>query len=656
MGLGSFLKEASERLLGKAAREASEEAAIRAGEAAERAAREAAERAARMTPEEITERLARAQAKGAAERTAQAAGRAAGETAEQAAPDAARAGFRAAGDDAAEAAASVGGKMSFRQAKIYLLNKDLPMATKISGLINGGHEDMINLAFAQIRKDGKFVADFPSFKMQAATNKIPAELVEKAEILATRLGRLTPFGQKMEKISANLDYYKELASFTAKNPLGSAWHQFSTRPLQTITSPIKLLWGAHVKPATFVLKHPVAAALSTPVAVATGVVGHQTTDGFTTEATVAVAKFAGNALWEADKLVVGSAYTLGKGALSLIPGVDAKEAIDAVKEEGLDVAKGTPDYLLSLAAYAASTTPEAIKEDPLKFQQDHPVISYLVLPQPLKAAFSAAGVARSINEIAPATGAETSPAGDRVAALRDTAENVVGKVKNDAGIMADTAQNTAEGALDSVSLANALRNPEQAWNSLRQFAATNPTMQRAMEIGEQNPFLKWGLIGGFAMGALGNGTPMERISNGLKQALFLGIMLDLLGGLFGKPSLIMGTVGNMMSGRSSTPQPTLTQGMERELGITPAAPAAATTAPATDPGADPLTTIPAATTPAAPANITPVFSAQAQQPAQPDLSSNQQAFKSAGQPATPPAPNFSDLHQRQNLVYAPSTM
>jgi hypothetical protein len=266
--------------------------------------------------------------------------------------------------------------------------------------------------------------------------------------------------------------------------------------------------------------------------------------------------------------------------------------------------------------------------------------------------------AQSGNQITTALG--RNPLGraaiDTANAMTQAGENGTGNLTDRAAGVAGTVADTAQGALDSVSLANALRNPEQAWNKLKEFAATNPTMQRAMEIGEQNPFLKWGLIGGFAMGALGSGTPMERISNGIKQALFLGIMLDLLGGLFGKPSFIMGSLGNMISGRSSTPQPTLTQGMERELGITPTAPAAATSVPATDPGADPLTTIPAATTPAAPANITPVFSAQAQQPAQPDLSANQQAFKSAGQPATPTAPNFSDLHQRQNLVYAPSTM
>ncbi len=222
--------------------------------------------------------------------------------------------------------------------------------------------------------------------------------------------------------------------------------------------------------------------------------------------------------------------------------------------------------------------------------------------------------------------------------------NASDAVRAGAEVARDAAGNaidSAGNALDAASLANFAKDPEKAWEKMQEFAANNPALKRTMEFANQNPLLKWGMMAGFGLGALGGGSPASRLASGIRGALIFGLMADLIGFFWGKPSMIINGIGQMMSKSN-------------------AAPATASPAPSPSP-APAVTPAPNAAEPATAAAqpaIKSNFTAQANPPAAPELSANQQAFRGAGQPAAPTAPAapVQNDYNRGHLVYAPSTM
>lgn len=178
-------------------------------------------------------------------------------------------------------------------------------------------------------------------------------------------------------------------------------------------------------------------------------------------------------------------------------------------------------------------------------------------------------------------------------------------------------------------------------------------MQKALDIAEQNPALKWGLIGGFALGAAGEAnSPGQRIANGLKSAMIFGFLMDLMGALFGKPSLIISTI------RGTTIDPA-----KNPAGAT-VVPAPAAAAPGVTPEVKPEAAAPApAATATGPAPLKGTFSERAAMPVpenQPDPASTSHAFRNATLNTTvpvvaAPAPAANDRNYNQP-VYMPSSM
>ncbi|MGZ9109411.1 MAG: hypothetical protein ACXW4B_11395 [Micavibrio sp.] len=589
-----------------------------------------------ISADELAARLQRARTGG------DDAARASANTADTAAGPSIRSADNAAGvaDDVAEAAVETGARatntLSRRQTYRLLEGKE-SIADKLTILSRNGRDDLFDRVLLQARKNGLSAGDNSVIQLR---KDLPEALRERVQEIFTLQSTGSRFARAADSLRAtfSLENAKGILSGAASHPFKSAYDLFAQQwrvPFGT------LKWAGQHKAAAGVIS-------ATGIGTFSGL--DMATNGVSTDIAATATRGIVGTYIAADKAVLSAGGAVLGAGLNLVTTDGAEKLADAAGDATYSAATNSPGMFNRFLNRATGGKPDEVMD----YVSNIPFVGML-LPGPVRTARNVNRLTEAANGSNGETDVPVDPA--------DRAADVAGAVTGAAGTAADTAQS----ALDSVSLANAMRNPEQAWNSLQQFAANNPTMRRAMEIGEQNPFLKWGLIGGFAMGALSNGTPLERISNGLKSALMFGVMLDLLGGLFGKPSLIMGGIGNMLSGRSSTPQPTLTEGMERELGITPTAPGATsgatpgTTPTATVPGADPLTTIPEATTATAPANITSNFTAQAKPPVQPNLSANQQAWNSAGQqPATPTttliAPATNDQRYHRDMPLSPTPM
>lgn len=561
--------------------------------------RAAAKLAAKLLPK-VADDAAIAATKPVAQAAAKAAAQSADDVARAAAKPAAQSAAKAAAqsaDDVAAAAAKPGmqaaaetaeegGKRLSFLSARRIANGNESLISKLELLHKGGRDDLANRVIAQARLRGEINMD--TARMINLRADIPD--VVKSRVSSIAANRADP---GLLGLNARWESVKAMGDYARNFPLSSS--------LSAVKSSIT---GAF----SFVRHHPVMTAVGLGGA-------HAVTGGESS-------RMLGDAANATGRVVLGTTAA----AIGAVTTPEMANAVVNTAEAGgklaLDAGRNSTAALATVAGRSVGLDVDA--------DNTGGEISSVLGRNPVGRA--------AIDVVNAATRAQ------------DAAQENGGGIVSGAAAVLSGGAGAAGDAMDALQLGNAIRDPAAAWNKLREAAANNPTMKRAMDLADQNPFLKWGLIGGFGLGVLGEGSPAERLGRGIKGALIMGVMADLIGFFWGKPSFIMSTIGNMMS-KSSGPQTTLSEGMERALKDSP------TTAPAaTGPAA---TAAPAqAQTPAQPA-IKSNFTAQASPPAAPELSANQQAFRGAVQPAaapTVPAAPVQNDYNKGHLVYAPSTM
>lgn len=560
-----------------------------------------------------------------------------------AADDAAAAAAKQTADTAAQAAAKPTGTLSRREIN-RILDGSGSTADKLGILTRGGRDDLYDRVILQARRHGLKEGDNAAIQNSKLPDALKARVQEISDIQMKG-----GWAARMDSLKATFssEGIKDLAASAAAHPGRTAYNVFAAQWRVPLTT---LKWAGQNKVA------------------AAGIVGAASgadlvTGGASTEILGTGAKTVAGAYIAADSMILSTGAQLATGLVGAVTSEPAEQVLDSAGTAAAKTTFNVPGMLTRAYASATGTDPEAAGESVAQML-DNPVVR-MVAPgwvrnvAHVNDASNAVQAATNPNApgadgIALATADGSAPsAGDRLAGAASQARDMAGEVKDQA---ADS--------LAALDVASMMKDPAKAMASLREFAKDNPAMQKALDIAEQNPMLKWGLIGGFALGAAGDArSPGQRIANGLKTALVLGVMLDLMGALFGKPSLIVASVRDAMSNNNGQ------NPAGAKFVPAPAAPGAAPNAsPDASPEATPPAVAPAATAPAtaAPTSLKGNFATQAAAPAPdatPDPASTSFAFKNAtlntttpvAVTATPVAPAANDPDYRRS-IYMPSSM
>ncbi|MBI2234606.1 MAG: hypothetical protein HYU57_06430 [Micavibrio aeruginosavorus] len=522
----------------KAAAKEGAEAAVKTGA---KVAAEAVVKKTRLTgaSEEALSALKAAKEAGEA---ARAGGQAAAKVAAQSADDVARATAKTAttstaqkaGVEAAEVAAGAGSKLGFWQARHILKSDNLSLAEKLTQLSKGGRGDYCEKLLMQARKEGLKASDIDLIRK---ADGIPAALKTKFETLHTL--------QSAGGVSAKVDQTLAYTLDAAKHPLRTGKDLLTAQ----VTVPVAALKLAN--------QHRI----MTAGVVAGGAALHGATDGASTRAVGDAAHAVGSAYWSVDKFLAGTALNIGAAGMNAISPESAEAFVKSTGQIAEDVAKQTPSFLLSLSAHAAGTTPEEITKDPVKFAEEHPILNFM-LPAPVRHAVTGAKIADKVNNKdangpAPAAGdgTMTQVPGQTLA---ERAQGAVDKARE----VKDAAEEKLLGDLDIPSM---MADPKAAWDKVKLAAEKNPQLKKLVEIGENHPYMKYGIMAGMAYGALTNEG--NRLAGAIKGALIFGILGDLIGTLFGQKSFVLDKIREIRNSNSAVP------GFETPRPSTHAAPA-----------------------------------------------------------------------------------
>lgn len=514
--------------------------------------------------------------------------------AETAAPAAAKASIQAAADAP---------RLSFFAAR-RIANGSESLTSKIELLHRGGRDDLVERVIAKARINGEINMDVA--RTIGRSDTIPASLKERITNIAASRADPGFLG-----INARLESVRAFADYARHFPVSSTLQVAKDAALGTIST---------------IRKHPFMTAIGLGGA-------HYATNGESSRA-------IGDGVNTAGRAVLGTTASV----IATVATPETAQAVINTAEAGaglaVDAARNSTAALATVAGRSVG-----MDVDPAKPSDE---ISTVLGRNPVgRAAIETVnnmGRVQNHGDVPAAT--DSIALGNAVAGARERAEGAAGRVAE--GV---------ENAADATALANAVRNPAAAWGQLREAAKTNPTIQKIIEVGDQHPFLKWGMIGGFALGALSNGSPMERISNGIRNALLIGAMMDLIGSAFGRPSYIASMFNQMRNGTAET-TPANTPA--------PAATPQVSAAPAATPQAAPQAT-PAAQPAAQPAALKSNFAAQAAPVAAPSVDPNSTSFafrNAAVQPdparqvvvLPPAAPASNDPVYRRDMPVNPLMM
>lgn len=600
------------------------------------AARERLARPARprdVSADEVAERLARART-GADDAARVAAEAPTPKPAIQAADNAA-----GAADEAARRAAMP--KVSWSDAKSFraLENAQSSYGTKIQDLLARNvtpeeHDKWIKQFQINARRGGIEAHSLDTIRNLGRQSRLSNEVVgefERISALQANKGLTSYLPQKLDSLSATF----QNATMHPFRSAGSLYVQSLTAPL--VLGGRTLGWAMQNK--------GLALASSVTGFGAITAIDMQTDKAASTAirnlATEGTQSWANWAAWNATGVITGAGWLYGQ--------VDK----DAAKEWTDSAIDGTVGVMRNMPGTAANVF--GVSEDQINIASSIPVVNI-----PLRGINAAGLMADAVEltqgdetstDITVPTATATTPDADTQVndGTQATESRIPESVRNAGQRVTEGADNLASQA----ALANALRNPGKAWQHLQEAAQNNPTIQKIVEVGDQHPFLKWGMIGGFAFGALSDGSAGERISRGIRNALIMGALMDFVGAaLLNRPS----GIARMFNQMRANPTPDGVVHQAPSTVVEPAAPAAETTAPQN-------TTQPAAT----PAELRTQFQAQAAPIATPAPDPNSTAFafrNAAAQPDTarpavfinPDMPASNDPHYRREMPVSPTMM
>lgn len=540
-------KEGAELAAKTAAKTVAKEGAEAAAKTGAKVAQEAAEagvKKVRLTganEEALSAMKAAKEAGEAARAGGQAAAKATTAATETAAKTATTAATEKAGVEAVQVAAEAGSKLGFFKARHILKSDSLSLAEKLTQLSKGGRGDYCEKLLMQARKEGLKATDIDLIRKAEG---IPAALKTKFETLHTL--------QSTGGVAAKMDKVAAVALDAAKHPVRTVKDVLAAQ----VTVPVAALKLAN--------QHRIV----TAGVVAGGAALHGATDGASTRAVGDAAHAVGSAYWSVDKFLAGSALNLGAAGMNAISPASAEAFVKSSAQIAEDVAKQTPSFLLSLGAHAVGTTPEEITKNPVKFAEEHPLLNF-VLPAPVRHAVTGAKIAEKAQNNkggnGPTDGSAPAPEGS-------TMTNVPGQSLTD---KARTLKETAEEKLlGDIDIASMMSDPKAAWDKVKLAADKNPQLKKLVEIGEQHPYMKYGIMAGMAYGALTNEG--NRLGGAIKGAMLFGILGDLIGALFGQKSFILDKIKEIRNSNSAVP------GFETPRPSTYAAPSSRQQSPGVD--------------------------------------------------------------------------
>jgi hypothetical protein len=121
--------------------------------------------------------------------------------------------------------------------------------------------------------------------------------------------------------------------------------------------------------------------------------------------------------------------------------------------------------------------------------------------------------------------------------------------------MGDRVENAAGNALGALNIGAMVKDPGAAWANLKTAAKANPQLAGLIDIGEQYPGMKWGIMAGAGMGMLFGEGAGGKIAGAFKGALVLGLIFDAISWFTGKKSVI----GSMIKSAQDMPDQTAPQ-------------------------------------------------------------------------------------------------
>lgn len=542
-------------------------------------------------------------------------------------PAAAKPGVRAA-DVVADTATNTTGTLSRREVS-RIMDSNGSTADKLGIFARSGHEELFDRVLLQARRHGLKEGDNAAIQNSKLPDALKARVQEISDIqmkggMAARLDSL--------KATFSAEGIKDIAANAAAHPAKTAYDVFAAQ------------WRAPIGVLKWAGNNKVAAA---------GTVGAISgadllTNGASTEVLGTGIKTAASGYIAVDSAVLSGGAAVLDTAVGLVSSEPAEAVINTAGNAALDTAGNAPQTLTRLFSSATGANQETVSQT-LSTALNNPVVTFFA-PGWVR---NTAQAQRVNDALHPETqNPETPNAGDvALATAEGDAPTVRERLSGAAAGARDRAgdiRDQAEESLEALNITAMMKDPAKAMTALRGFAKDNPAMQKALDIAEQNPMLKWGLIGGFALGAAGDArSPGQRVANGLKSAMIFGVLLDLMGALFGKPSLIISGVRSAMNNNNA----------QNPAGAT-FVPAPA--APGVTPEEKPAAAAPTAT---GPAPLKGNFSERAALPVpenQPDPASTSHAFRNATLNTTAPVvsapvPAANDPDYRRS-IYMPSSM
>ncbi len=512
--------------------------------------------------------------------------------ADEAAPAAAKASVQAAADAP---------QLSYFAAR-RIANGNESLTSKIELLHRGGRDDLVDRVIAKARIGGEI--DMDVARTIGRSDAIPDAV--KTRITDIAASRADPgflgINARIESVKASIDYARHF-------PLSSSLQLAKDSTLGTLSA---------------IRKHPFMTAIGLGGA-------HYVTGGDSS-------RIIGDTANTAGRVVLGTTASV----ISAVATPETAQAVINTAEAGaglaVDAARNSTGALATIAGRSVG-----VDVDPTNAGGE---ISSVLGRNPLgRAAIDTVNAATRVQNHGDGVAAPDATSGTALG-------NVVAGAKEGAANAAGRVAEGVENAADATALANAIRNPGAAWGQLREAAKTNPTIQKIVEVGDQHPFLKWGMVGGFALGALSNGSPMERVSMGIRNALIIGAVMDLVGAfIFRRPSAIFNMFNQMRNGPDAQ---------------APATANTPTPSVAAQPNAAPTATPQAAPAVTPQAELKSTFAAQAAPVVAPvvDPTSTSFAFKNAAvQPdptrqvvVAPAAPASNDPVYRRDMPVNPLMM
>lgn len=423
------------------------------------------------------------------------------------------------GAKAAEEAAASGERLGWLRAKRILNDTGLAKGSerslydKVRLLHEGGRDDMIPLAIARARAEGKIASEAGLFRVN--NQGLPSDLTKRVLELDSKIAGRGPVANFVEKVSSRASSFGESIRYSATH-LGETAASAGINTLKTATYP---------------LRHPINTAKGLYNLAVYGTIGFAADTG--------VRALNGDSVYEAG----GKAYTdvknvakLGVEGLatvvSVIPFVGAPAADWMLRHTGPVLVNG----FKAVTEATDGAMNQAGKDLGLPIDEK----SNLRLPGGLGRIASAThNVRNKVNA------AEEIIKNGEDATREQRLEIAKQDLKAAGGVVADGTKNALDGAKNALDGFDPT-DVEGSWKKLGAAAKANPMLKKMMDVAEQNPTMKYGIILGAGLGFL-QGEGAGRLGMALKMGIMFGLMGALLGGIPGMDDLTRKGVGKVES-------------------------------------------------------------------------------------------------------------